>query len=97
MRTALDASPGRGAVDTVIEDPFEQAVAQGYLQPGHRHTQAFDKTPSKKSVHEPKQHCFSDTIRTMNNGDTILLVQIDRVRIETKESYHVYLTDAQRT
>ena len=24
MRTALDASPGRGAVDTVIEDPFEQ-------------------------------------------------------------------------
>jgi hypothetical protein len=24
MRTALDASPGRGAVDTVVEDPFEQ-------------------------------------------------------------------------
>ena len=24
MRTVLDASPGRGAVDTVIEDPFEQ-------------------------------------------------------------------------
>ena len=25
MRTALDASPGRGAVDTVIEDSFEQS------------------------------------------------------------------------
>jgi hypothetical protein len=26
MRTALDASPGRGAVDTVVEDPFEQSA-----------------------------------------------------------------------
>ena len=36
MRTALDASPGRGAVDTVIEDPFEQ--------PGPTHARRFSLT-----------------------------------------------------
>ena len=36
MRTVLDASPGRGAVDTVIEDSFEQ--------PGPTHARRFSLT-----------------------------------------------------